>query len=336
LIREHDQRLLPEPAGQVRTMSEPWSAGTFLAKARELTRRLRVWHVTDFQSPIGRASLREARRWVRLTFREIIRAEDPGPPPHTWQLFLDPEPAADGKDTVGEAHRNPDRDTDRSLTQWLLQDFRFHLDQAPCSPSFDYLRGVFNQFLDLPAWEVADPAEFNFPGPRGVVTGRPVPTELLDALVDAAARLLGAAQLQPAGGGEAGLPASYGATIAAGLPSVAAFPAKWVDATRCPGCETPTPAEAQFVREYDCPQCGRFRLHTCTLTLPVAAVGSPPAVIRTGSPYWLQITGAAPLQPVQPITTGPPAPAGQPASARAEAAQYVTLDQAAALVSRSK
>jgi hypothetical protein len=34
-------------------MSKPWSAGVFLAKAKEVVRRLDCWHVEDYLSPIS-------------------------------------------------------------------------------------------------------------------------------------------------------------------------------------------------------------------------------------------------------------------------------------------
>ncbi|MFN7138934.1 MAG: hypothetical protein ACK4UN_06325, partial [Limisphaerales bacterium] len=42
-----------------------------LAKAKELSRRLKQWHVDDYLAPIQMSSDREAWRWCRLTFREI-------------------------------------------------------------------------------------------------------------------------------------------------------------------------------------------------------------------------------------------------------------------------
>src|SRR5262249_57392530 len=89
---------------------------------------------------------------------------------------------------------NPERDTDRSLTQFLLGDFRGHLDAAPPLPALDYLQGAFEQLLDLPAWTIAEPPEALLPAaddPRPLmVTGRRVPRDLLYPVVDAAEKLL--------------------------------------------------------------------------------------------------------------------------------------------------
>jgi hypothetical protein len=182
-------------------MSNRWSAGTFLAKALELRRRLRVWHNDDFLGPIQTASQRESCRWVRLTFREIFPAGDPSPRPESWQFFTDAETG----EPAAEPVRNPDRDTDRSLTQWLLNDFHRHLDAADPCPALDYLRESFGHLLDLPAWTVreyakvfgrpvsdSDPDKHGDPRIFGV-SGRPVPPDFLDALVNAAEKLWAAA-----------------------------------------------------------------------------------------------------------------------------------------------
>jgi hypothetical protein len=42
-------------------MSIRWNAGVFLTKARELSRRLRSWHIEHFLSPVQFASQQESR-----------------------------------------------------------------------------------------------------------------------------------------------------------------------------------------------------------------------------------------------------------------------------------
>jgi hypothetical protein len=188
-------------------MSKRWSAGIFLAKAKELSRRLRSWHVEDFLSPIRFVSQRESRGCVCLTFRQILTNvnAEPSPRPKRWQIYPHEEGKLDENGYVGEAYRNPDRDTDRPLTLWLLGDFLRHLDAAPPLAALDYLKESFGHILDLPAWTVREPqgvwersmASYGR-NPEGepryyMVTGRPLPTLLLDALAEAAEKLLAAA-----------------------------------------------------------------------------------------------------------------------------------------------
>jgi hypothetical protein len=186
-------------------ISQQWSAGTFLAKAKELSRRLRSWHIEDYRHPIQFASQAESRQWVRLTFRNALPKSSSTPRPDGGlQLFRNEGGKLDERGCIGVAYRNPDEDTDRSLTQWLLADFLHHLEDAEPSPALDYLNESFRQLLDLPAWCVCEPApplanETN--DERGMprsymVTGREVPTVFLDTVVDAADKLLTSARAQ--------------------------------------------------------------------------------------------------------------------------------------------
>ncbi len=186
-----------------KTTPEQWTAGTFLAKAKELSRRLRSWHIEDFLSPIQFASQQESRHWVRVTFREItinVNAKPTPRPQKSLQLYTR-EGGEPDEGCVGEAYENPDRDTDRSLTMWLLGDFFRHLDTAPALPALDYLKESFGHLLDLPAWTIRGPsAEEPWPEQyrpdehgklRGyMVTGRILPAEFLQNLTDAAEKLL--------------------------------------------------------------------------------------------------------------------------------------------------
>ena len=183
--------------------SARWSAGTFAAKAKELSRRLSFWHIDDGRSLTPFVSERGARRRVRLIFREIISA-DPGPrPSRGLQVYWHEAPAEDG--SVGESFLNTERDTDRSLTMWLMGDFLRHLQAAPPLPALDYLAESFGQLLDLPAWAVCEPELRRDYGHDAhgdpvcfQVTGREIPAAYLDALTVAAEHLL--AQAPPAWG----------------------------------------------------------------------------------------------------------------------------------------
>jgi hypothetical protein len=181
-----------------------WDEGIFLAKARELSRRLKSWHIEDYLSPIQFTSQREARRWERLTFREIIENISSKPtarPGKGLQFFMHPE-GEDESGYVGEVYENPDRDTDRSLTLWLMGDFFRHLEATAPSAALNYLKESYYQLLDLPSWTLRGPKP-NEPWPtpqpdkRGearsvMVTGRQVPPEFLQNLTEAAEKLLAA------------------------------------------------------------------------------------------------------------------------------------------------
>jgi hypothetical protein len=191
---------MSDPLPHTEQGQESWSAGVFLSKAKELSRRLKVWEITDYRSPVQLASQQESRRWVRLTFREIISGDATawGPrPKKALQYFMNDDGKPDENDVIGVVYENPDRDTNRSLTQWLLGDFLRHLNAAPPLPALDYLKGAFDQILDCPAWTIVDaPATLRPEGdsPRPwMVTGLEIPSDILDVFEDAAAKLLDAA-----------------------------------------------------------------------------------------------------------------------------------------------
>jgi hypothetical protein len=184
-----------------------WDAGVFAAKAGELSRRLRHWHAKTFHGSTPLATSEEARRWVRQTFREILGdvTADHGPRTVGWHRVIFDWAEPDGQECVSETCQSPEPDTDRVLTVGQMGDFLRHLDAAPPLPALDDLRDSFRHILDLPAWTVREPedvwersvASYGH-DEQGelrwyVVTGRPVPTERLDALTDAAAKLLAAA-----------------------------------------------------------------------------------------------------------------------------------------------
>jgi hypothetical protein len=168
---------------------------------------LKSWHVEEFFSPVQFATPQESRRWVRLTFREILADSIANPcprPGRSLQLYPYEGGKEDEQGCVGEGYENPDRDEDHSLTMWLMSDFARHLDAAPPLPSLDYLRESFGHLLDLPAWDIRGPhADEPWPEPyrsdeqgqlRGfMVVGRTVPSEFLDALTHAGKKLLEAA-----------------------------------------------------------------------------------------------------------------------------------------------
>jgi hypothetical protein len=107
---------------------------------------------------------------------------------------------------VGTADQLPETDTDRSLTQWLMGDFLRQLQAAESSPALDYLKGVFDHLLDLPAWTVSpflEPCEAHgqpiqpdsdqLSSGTFMVTGREVRKGFLDNLTEAASELLASA-----------------------------------------------------------------------------------------------------------------------------------------------
>jgi hypothetical protein len=185
-----------------------WTAGTFLAKANELKRRLLSWHIEDWRFPCQFVSERGSRERVRRTFRHIVVAASANHQPRSskgWQMYPFEVPDKDGY--VGEFFENPDCDTDQSFTMWLLADFQIHLNAGPAFPALDYLKHTFDQFLEVPAWAVrsrreGEPWSTHFsPDEYGEertlkVTGRTVPETYLTNLCDAAAKLMTAA---PAG-----------------------------------------------------------------------------------------------------------------------------------------
>ncbi len=184
-----------------RQLRAEWSTGKVLASAKEICRRLRVWHIDDYLSPIQFCSERESRRWVRLTFREIIaKPRSDSRPGKGVQLFPNANSLPDDEGSIGEAYENPDRVTDRSLTMWHLGDFYKRIELLERSTARDYLVEVFGQLLDLPAWRVRGPEEGEvWPGDSSealgndarnlMVTGRSVPLDLIACLDDAAEKL---------------------------------------------------------------------------------------------------------------------------------------------------
>lgn len=146
-------------------------------------------------------TLRESHACTRRTFQAVLAKKEPASDtrPTVWQFFAHQGPDEEGN--RGEAFQNPDRDTDRSLTQWLMVDYLRHLSAAPPHAALDYLRESFAQILDRPAWTVREPQdEVEREMAKGcdeqgeprvyIVTGCRVPDELLDVFCHAAERLL--------------------------------------------------------------------------------------------------------------------------------------------------
>ena len=230
-----------------------WSEGVFLAKAKELQRRLKSWHIETFLFPVQTASHAESRFWVRRTFRETLGDVNDYPglrPDGGMTLFPNKGGEKDKDGFVGVAYPNPDDDADRSLTQWLMADFLRHLEDAGAAPAADYLREAFDHILSLPAWNVCDlPApmrgsdERKNPRPY-MVTGSPVPQERIGALVDAAEWLLRGATAQAAG------PVKGEAGTADAIPAAAEeTPPLQKAASR------PRPGEAELASATTTPQC---------------------------------------------------------------------------------
>jgi hypothetical protein len=199
---ESDRPVEAERPGDGR---RPWSADTFLGAARELTRRLRVWHCEDPRYPTQFASPREAGRWVRLSFRELL-TEPPGVRP--WrgiQLFAHDEEDRSGSDLMLDAYEDAEIDSDPALTQWILDDFRCHVAAEEGLPALEHLRTCFDRLLDQQAWAIRPPRndwergmaayERDEQGEERcyVLVGREVPSADLEALVDAAEKLVTAA-----------------------------------------------------------------------------------------------------------------------------------------------
>jgi hypothetical protein len=83
------------------------------------------------------------------------------------------------------------------------------------------------------------------------------------------------------------------------------FPPQTLDPKRCPGCQAPVPPSGRLSSEYNCAQCGRWRLHTGVLVLPIAGpLGTPPKVIRLSAPYWCPVDPSA--QALQASPNDPP------------------------------
>jgi hypothetical protein len=177
-----------------------------LAKARELSRRLQFWHVEDTRNPIQMASEEESWGWVRKTYRQILGKLEPSPRPYAIQYFFDWDaPAGGAGKPIGYGYVNPERDTDHSLTRWLMGDFIRHLEAAPPLPALDYLKESFGHILDLPAYTIREPGDDGERALVGmsrdaageprcyIVIGQPIRGEFLETLAEAAEKLLAAA-----------------------------------------------------------------------------------------------------------------------------------------------
>lgn len=178
----------------LRSPPPPWSPGTFAAELTRLLRRLAVWHVTDFMSPLQ--IVRTDSDFWRLTsrtFGEAIQGFNDHPLPGGYRLFGHEE------DEPGVCPI-PERETDRTATQWLLATYCRRLDAAPSVPAFDYLRSLIHQLLALPTWETLSSDEIGLygqpPGTR-VLSGRPLPESLLNDLGRGVDRLLAIADPAP-------------------------------------------------------------------------------------------------------------------------------------------
>jgi hypothetical protein len=138
-----------------------WNAGVFLAKARELSGRLRSWHIEDSPSLIRFVTQQQSRHWVRLTFREIITivGADPRAQPEGWEFSMHDGGEPDEQGCIGEPYPTADRDAEQSLTIWLMCDFQRHLQAGPPLPALDHLQKTFGHILDLPAWTIREPED---------------------------------------------------------------------------------------------------------------------------------------------------------------------------------
>jgi len=207
---------------QNQEMSAPltsWSAGELLASANQLRRRLSVWHEFDDQSPIKRLNFVERFQLPGIRFRDITKPCRKIEADATRLLCFNAgsfvgvregeehvvAPMTDGgsmrppdwdPDVVGVAARVIPELTNRSVTQQCLGNFWWQLNQAPLSAPTDYLRAVFNQVLDLPAWCAERWTDEAWNG-QYYRTGRAVPLELLDELVDAANKVMATTGLVP-------------------------------------------------------------------------------------------------------------------------------------------
>jgi hypothetical protein len=166
----------------------PWGPGTFASELTRLIRRLTVWHVTDFQSPIKTIQT-GPEYWLLTsrTFGEITKGFDERPLGASIRVF--------GREEGGElgACVVPEQETDQTATQWLLARFGRHLEGAPNAPAFEYLCGLFRQLMELPAWEGASAEQVGMYGLEEgalVLAGRPIPDGLLRDLERAVERLL--------------------------------------------------------------------------------------------------------------------------------------------------
>lgn len=151
-----------------------WDSGTFAAKLVELRRRLRVWHVHDYMAPSQFVQVGSEGYWTipTITFGYLIAKESDTPPSKSYRLFTC------SQTQMKHACVLPNRDNDRVQTLWLLADYHRHLQTAPDLSHMTYLKQVFNQLLDLPAWELGE-----YEGRDDLImNGRMIPKGILDDL----------------------------------------------------------------------------------------------------------------------------------------------------------
>jgi hypothetical protein len=125
--------------------TQRWAPGRFAANTRALIRRLQAWPGVDPHSPFRRLPADDPQVILtnRRTFRESVRPfiSERQPCPGLRIAQLNPE-----HDSIGI--HEPNRDSDKSLTLWLLGEYGLQLTTAPTTLPFDYLRGLFDQLLD--------------------------------------------------------------------------------------------------------------------------------------------------------------------------------------------
>ncbi len=177
---------------------QPWSVGTFASELVRLTRRLRVWHITDFMSPIESVGS-AASFWqtTSRTFEQLIQDFDSQVHRADYRIYRD------GPESMAVCSI-PERETNRTETIWLLAVFCRNAASAPVQPIFDYVRGLMRQLLAIQAWRVltAEQAQqegfYGFPQDQWMVSGRPIETAILDELVDASRRLTDGPEIREA------------------------------------------------------------------------------------------------------------------------------------------
>jgi len=103
------------------------------------------------------------------------------------------------------------------------------------------------------------------------------------------------------------------------------------DRTRCPGCNAAVPAIASQLARYEC-TCGKWELETGLLVIPnMGPAGDPPAIVKVSNPLWKQVVGHPKAVAKQQGKGGELL-----AETHHDVPQHITLDQMAAMVSRSK
>lgn len=183
----------PPPAPSTGTQdTAPYSLAAALSR---ITRHLRVWHETDYQEPIPTVATGspDVMAINRQTFRDAIRPfrgrKRPG---EAIRIIRPPVGKEDGL-----ACAEPERDTEKPLTLWLLADFDQKLRRAPRGGVSDYLCGILDQLLGMPAWIcVAPNPELNgfeqslASMGKLIQAGRRVDGTILGALESAVGRLI--------------------------------------------------------------------------------------------------------------------------------------------------